>query len=290
MAKYPNVTIKRVARSRSGPAEDAQARGLRAQRAGRGRGQPGPPDHGRARQGRPAAPARRLREGLRLARPLLADAAEPQLLQPGRQGLRLGRPLRALADGRDRRALLQQGQGAEPAEDARRASSSRCSRPRPRATSAIQFGNLDKWPGIHEYESVLGQTADKQAVRDFVFAKEGASFDTPQFTAGGARRSPTGSRRATSTRTSTAPTTTRPGSSSPRARAAFLIAGTWDVAGPDQADGRQGRLHADAGQGPEHARSRWAARACRSRSPRRPRTRTSRRPTSTSSPTRTPPR
>jgi raffinose/stachyose/melibiose transport system substrate-binding protein len=46
----------------------------------------------------------------------------------------------------------------------------------------IQFGNLDKWPGIHEYETVLGQTADKQAVRDFVFAKDGASFDTPEFT------------------------------------------------------------------------------------------------------------
>jgi raffinose/stachyose/melibiose transport system substrate-binding protein len=46
----------------------------------------------------------------------------------------------------------------------------------------IQFGNVDKWPGIHEYESVLGQTADKQAVRDFVFAKSDASFDNPQFT------------------------------------------------------------------------------------------------------------
>jgi raffinose/stachyose/melibiose transport system substrate-binding protein len=47
----------------------------------------------------------------------------------------------------------------------------------------IQFGNLDKWPGIHEYETLLGQHADKQAVRDFVFQKNGASFDTPEFTA-----------------------------------------------------------------------------------------------------------
>jgi raffinose/stachyose/melibiose transport system substrate-binding protein len=45
----------------------------------------------------------------------------------------------------------------------------------------IMFGNLQKWPGIHDFESVLGQFADKQAVRDFVFAKEGASFDTPEF-------------------------------------------------------------------------------------------------------------
>jgi len=47
----------------------------------------------------------------------------------------------------------------------------------------IQFGNLDAWPGIHEYETVLGRTASKEQVRDFVFAREGASFDTPEFTA-----------------------------------------------------------------------------------------------------------
>lgn len=47
----------------------------------------------------------------------------------------------------------------------------------------IQFGNLDKWPGIHEYETVLGRNATPQAVSDFVFAASGASFDTPEFTA-----------------------------------------------------------------------------------------------------------
>jgi raffinose/stachyose/melibiose transport system substrate-binding protein len=47
----------------------------------------------------------------------------------------------------------------------------------------IQFGNLDAWPGIHEYETVLAQTADKNQVRDFVFAREGASFDNPEFLA-----------------------------------------------------------------------------------------------------------
>ena len=45
----------------------------------------------------------------------------------------------------------------------------------------IQFGNLDAWPGIHEYETVLAQTADKEQVRDFVFAREGATFDSPEF-------------------------------------------------------------------------------------------------------------
>jgi raffinose/stachyose/melibiose transport system substrate-binding protein len=51
----------------------------------------------------------------------------------------------------------------------------------------IQFGNLDKWPGIHEYETALATTADKQAVRDFVFQKSGASFDTPEFQAAAAK-------------------------------------------------------------------------------------------------------
>jgi raffinose/stachyose/melibiose transport system substrate-binding protein len=47
----------------------------------------------------------------------------------------------------------------------------------------IQFGNLDGWPGIHEFETVLARTAEKAQVRDFVFARSGASFDSPEFTA-----------------------------------------------------------------------------------------------------------
>ena len=45
----------------------------------------------------------------------------------------------------------------------------------------VQFGNLDAWPGIHEYETLLAQAAPKDQVRDFVFAREGASFDNPEF-------------------------------------------------------------------------------------------------------------
>lgn len=47
----------------------------------------------------------------------------------------------------------------------------------------IQFGNLDKWPGIHEFETLLGRNATTQQVSDFVFAKDGASFEAPEFTA-----------------------------------------------------------------------------------------------------------
>jgi raffinose/stachyose/melibiose transport system substrate-binding protein len=44
----------------------------------------------------------------------------------------------------------------------------------------IAFGNLDKWPGIHEFQTVQNQFAGKQSTRDFVFAKSGAAFDTAE--------------------------------------------------------------------------------------------------------------
>ena len=44
----------------------------------------------------------------------------------------------------------------------------------------ISFGNLDKWPGIHEFQTVQNAFAPSSQVRDFVFAREGASFDTPE--------------------------------------------------------------------------------------------------------------
>jgi raffinose/stachyose/melibiose transport system substrate-binding protein len=44
----------------------------------------------------------------------------------------------------------------------------------------ISFGNLDKWPGIHEFQAVENQYAEPQPIRDFVFARDGASFDTPE--------------------------------------------------------------------------------------------------------------
>jgi raffinose/stachyose/melibiose transport system substrate-binding protein len=43
----------------------------------------------------------------------------------------------------------------------------------------IAFGNLEKWPGIHEFETVQAQYAEPDAVRDFVFAREGATFASP---------------------------------------------------------------------------------------------------------------
>jgi raffinose/stachyose/melibiose transport system substrate-binding protein len=44
----------------------------------------------------------------------------------------------------------------------------------------ISFGNLDKWPGIHEFQAVQNTIAAPDQVRDFVFGREGASFTTPE--------------------------------------------------------------------------------------------------------------
>jgi raffinose/stachyose/melibiose transport system substrate-binding protein len=53
----------------------------------------------------------------------------------------------------------------------------------------ISFGNLgeDKYAGIHEFQTVQNQFAGKQATRDFVFAKGGAGFDTPENQAAAAK-------------------------------------------------------------------------------------------------------
>jgi raffinose/stachyose/melibiose transport system substrate-binding protein len=40
----------------------------------------------------------------------------------------------------------------------------------------ISFGNLDGWPGIHEYQAVLNAYAPAGEIRDFVFARDGATF------------------------------------------------------------------------------------------------------------------
>ena len=44
----------------------------------------------------------------------------------------------------------------------------------------ISFGNLDKWPGIHEFQAVQNRYAKPDQIRDFVFARDGASFDTEE--------------------------------------------------------------------------------------------------------------
>jgi raffinose/stachyose/melibiose transport system substrate-binding protein len=44
----------------------------------------------------------------------------------------------------------------------------------------IQFGNLDQWPGIHEFEEMQLQHVDKEAARNFIFHEgDSPTFDDP---------------------------------------------------------------------------------------------------------------
>ena len=111
----------------------------------------------------------------------------------------------------------------------------------------IQFGNLDKWPGIHEYETVLGQTADKEQVRDFVFAREGASFDTPEFQEA-AEKVQSWAEAGYFTPDFNGTGYDPAWQQFAKGEGRYLIAGTWLVADLGRADGRRRRLHADAGR------------------------------------------
>ena len=135
---------------------------------------------GAARQGRAAQAARRLRGRLRLERPLVEDAARPQPLLLRRQAVRLRRPLRRLAAGRDRRRLLQQGQGQDRAQDVRRVRG-RCW-PRRRQTARSRSRSATSTSSAASTSSRPCRTSSpsKDATRDFVFAKDGASFDTAE--------------------------------------------------------------------------------------------------------------
>ena len=117
----------------------------------------------------------------------------------------------------------------------------------------IMFGNLEKWPGIHNFESVLGQTADKQAIRDFVFAKDGRLVRQPGVP--GRRDEDQGLGRQGLLQQELQRHRLRPGVAGVRQGQEPLPDRRHVGHGrPRQADGRQRRLHADAGQGPERAR------------------------------------
>jgi raffinose/stachyose/melibiose transport system substrate-binding protein len=44
----------------------------------------------------------------------------------------------------------------------------------------IQFGNLDKFPGIHEWQALQDEFTPAETLRDLVLGRSDASFDTPQ--------------------------------------------------------------------------------------------------------------
>ena len=121
----------------------------------------------------------------------------------------------AVADGRDRRPLLRPRQGLRAAATFAELEA-QLAAAKQRGEVPISFGNLDKWPGIHEFQAVQNEFAPADQVRDFVFARDGASFATPENEEAAAKLQQW-AEAATSRRTSTASATTRPTSSSPTA-------------------------------------------------------------------------
>ena len=173
-SRSPSRTCSRRSSSRS----RARTRRTSSQ-ANQGRG-----DHGRDGQGRAAPPGHRLREGLRLGRPLLADAAGRSTRS--RPTARSSAPATCTGSRRRARSWASSTTRTRSRRRRRRSTSSRprCRRPRTRARRRSCSATSRSGRASTTSRRVLGQTADKQAIRDFVFAKEGASFDNPEFTAG----------------------------------------------------------------------------------------------------------
>ena len=129
-----------------------------------------------------------------------------------------------------------------------RARASRCPRPPPTSRRRsrppkdagelpIQFGNLDGWPGIHDFGFVHNQFVPRDDIRNLGFGREGASWTSEENVQAARDLHRVGRRTATSPPTSTASATTRRGRTSRRATGVFLVAGTWLQADLDAAMG-----------------------------------------------------
>jgi raffinose/stachyose/melibiose transport system substrate-binding protein len=103
----------------------------------------------------------------------------------------------------------------------------------------IQFGNLDKWPGIHEFETLQAQYAPKESVRDFVFAKAGATFDTPENQQAAAKLQEW-AKQGILTPNSNGASYDSSWQSFAKGKGRFLIAGTWQAA--DLSDQGKGNI------------------------------------------------
>ena len=231
MAKYPNVKIERTKKSFEDLLKTVKLAVSGDDAPDVVQANQGRADHGRDGQGRAAAPGHRLREGLRLGGSLLPAAAGPQQVLLRRQGVRLRRPVRALADAaRSSASTTTRTRSPTPPTTLDEFEAS-LQEAKDAGETPIMFGNLEKWPGIHNFET-RARADRRQAGRSATSCspRTGASFDNPEFQAGGRRRSRTGSTRATSTRTSTARTTTRRGRTFAKGKSRYLIAGTWVTA------------------------------------------------------------
>ena len=221
-AKYPNVTIKRVAKS-----FDDLNTTLKLAVSGDKK----VPDVVQANQGRQVmgqlvkggllTAARRLRGRLQVGRPLLGDAAGPQPLLRRRQGVRRPASLYGLSQMGEIVGVYYNKDKVDTRRRRRsRSSRSQLEEAKGEGDVPIAFGNLDPFAG-HPRVPDGAEPVRRQAGGPRLRVRQGRRVVRRRRRTRRRRpRSRTGRSRASSRPTSTAPATTRPGSSSPRARAA----------------------------------------------------------------------
>ncbi len=177
----------------------------------------------------------------------------------------------------------------DAADDAHRVRGRRCRRPRTRATRRSCSATSRSGRASTTSRACSGQTADKQAIRDFVFARERRLVRHPGVPGRRDEDQGVGRQGLLQQGLQRHGATTRRGSPSRRASRAYLIAGTWVTADLAEQMGDKVGFMLMPGQDPNAPVSLggedlpWTITTA-------PRTRTWRRPTSTSSRTRTRPR
>ena len=154
----------------------------------------------------------------------------------------------------------------------------------------IMFGNLEKWPGIHNFESVLGQTADKQADPRLRVRQGGRVASTRRSSSAGATKIKEWVDKGYFNKDFNGTDYDPAWQEFAKGKSRYLIAGTWLTADLAKEMGDNVGFMLMPGNDPN------APVVARRREPAvrdhasRPRTPTWRRPTSTSSPTPTRPR
>ena len=179
--KYPNIKINRVAKSFTDLQATLKLAASGPEPARRHRGQQRLLGDGPARQGRACCSPEQVRRQVRLEHALLDRDPEDEQVHLRREQLRHRQPLRPADDGRGRRRLLQQGEAQEArpedADDVPAVRGGGDEGARPAGETPIQFGNLDKWPGIHEFEELMLQSVSEAYASDWIFGARGGKIN-----------------------------------------------------------------------------------------------------------------
>ena len=205
------------------PAGDAQARRLRPEPARRGRGEQRLLGDGPARPGRSCCCRSTRTRRRTVAQPLLAGDPAHEPLHARRQGASAaaacyGLPMtaRSSASTTTRRSCASSG---SPGRRRSPQFETALATAKAAGETPIQFGNLDKWPGIHTFEEPMLQFVSKDFARSWIFGAGTPQLRDRRHPARGDEAAGVGATRATSRTATRGSATTRRGRSSARATA-----------------------------------------------------------------------